>query len=114
MTADGDVLSIPIPRERRGVIRHFQEQMPHGLRMLLSARCLGHSPKFKQLAINKPFECRSAVVLSPSFRQMREGYICCSAGPPSMRQRGKPLVRNWRKHGNPRYYRRTAQQRQLC
>jgi len=30
MTADGDVLSIPIPRET-GVIRHFQEQMPHGL-----------------------------------------------------------------------------------
>ena len=74
MTADGDVLSIPIPRET-GVIRHFQEQMPHGLRMLLSARCLGHSPKFKKLAINKPFECRSAVVRSPSFRPMREGYI---------------------------------------
>jgi hypothetical protein len=41
--------------------------------MRLSARCLGHSPKFKKLAINnKPFECRSAVFLSPSFRQMLE------------------------------------------
>jgi hypothetical protein len=86
MTADGDVLSIPIPRET-GVIRHFQEQMPHGLRMLLSARCLGHSPKFKKLANNKPFECRSAVFLSPSFRQMLEGLLL-GAGPPSMRQRG--------------------------
>ena len=73
MTADGDVLSISIPGERRGVIRHFQEQMPHGLRMLLSARCLGHSPKFKKLANNKPLECRSAVLLSPSFRPMPEG-----------------------------------------
>ena len=81
MTADGDVLSIPIP------IRHFQEQMPHGLRMLLSARCLGHSPKFKKLANNKPSECRSAVFLSPSFRQMLEGLLF-GAGPPSMRQRG--------------------------
>jgi hypothetical protein len=26
-------------------------------------------------AINKPFECRSAVVLSPSFRTMSVGYI---------------------------------------
>jgi hypothetical protein len=81
MTADGDVLSIPIP------IRHFEEQMPHGLRMLLSARCLGHSPKFKKLANNKPFECRSAVFLSPSFRQMLEGLLF-GAGPPSVRQRG--------------------------
>ena len=78
MTADGDVLSIPIP------IRHFQEQMPHGLRMLLSARCLG---QFKKLANNKPFECRSAVFLSPSFRQMLEGLLF-GAGPPSMRRRG--------------------------
>jgi hypothetical protein len=70
--------------------------------------------KLEKLAINKPFECRSAVVRSPSFRPMREGYICCSAGRPSMRQRGKPLVRNWRKHGNGRYYRRTAQRKQLC
>ena len=61
------------------MIRHFQEQMPHGLRMLLSARCLGHSPKFKKLANNKPFECRSAVFLSPSFRPMREGYFLVRA-----------------------------------
>jgi hypothetical protein len=27
------------------------------------------------LAINKPFECRSAVLLLPSFRPMPEGYI---------------------------------------
>src|SRR3954470_24686799 len=72
---------------REGVIRHFQEQMPHGLRMLLSARCLGHSPKFKKQANNKPFECRSAVFQSPSFRQMLEGLLF-GAGPPSMRQRG--------------------------
>ena len=65
------VLSIPTPRERG--VTAFPEQMPHGLRMLLSARCLGHSPKFKKLAINKPFECRSAVVRSPSFRPMRRG-----------------------------------------
>jgi hypothetical protein len=70
--------------------------------------------KLEKLAINKPFECRSAVVRLPSFRPMREGYICCSAGRPSMRQRGKPRVRNWRKHGNGRYYRRTAQRKQLC
>src|SRR5262245_26497064 len=44
------------------------------------------------LAINKPFECRSAVFPSPSFRPMSEGYIGCSAGPPSLRQRGKPRV----------------------
>ena len=61
------------------MIRHFQEQMPHGLRMLLSARCLGHSPKFKKLANNKPFECRSAVFLSPSFRQMLEGLLLVRA-----------------------------------
>ena len=67
----------PDPERRRGVIRHFQEQMPHGLRMLLSARCLGHSPKFKKLANNKPFECRSAVFLSPSFRQTLEGLLLC-------------------------------------
>jgi len=28
-------------------------------------------PKLEKLAINKPFECRSAVVRSPSFRPMR-------------------------------------------
>ena len=33
------------------------------------------SPKLEKLAINKPFECRSAVVLSPSLRPMREGFI---------------------------------------
>jgi hypothetical protein len=33
----------------------------------------------EKLAINKPFECRSAVVLAPSFRPMLEGYIRCSA-----------------------------------
>src|SRR5262245_5976400 len=37
-----------------------------------------------RLAINKPCECRSAVLLPPSFRPMPEGYILC---PPSMRQR---------------------------
>ena len=31
MTADGDVLSISIPRSEAGVIRHFQERMPYGL-----------------------------------------------------------------------------------
>jgi hypothetical protein len=40
-------------------------------------------PKLETLAINKPFECRSAVVRSPSFRPMREGYICSGAGRPS-------------------------------
>jgi hypothetical protein len=30
-TAAGDVLSISIPRNEARVIRHFQEQMPHGL-----------------------------------------------------------------------------------
>ena len=39
--------------------------------------------KLEKLAINKPFECRSAVVRSPSFRPMREGYICSGAGRPS-------------------------------
>ena len=38
-------------------------------------------------AIKKPFGCRVAVVLQPSSRPMREDYIPCSAGPPSMRQR---------------------------
>jgi hypothetical protein len=36
------------------------------------------------LAINKPFECRSAVALSPSFRPMLEGYI----RQPMFRRRG--------------------------
>jgi hypothetical protein len=31
MTADGDVLSISIPRSEVHVIRHFQERMPYGL-----------------------------------------------------------------------------------
>jgi hypothetical protein len=30
-TADGEVLSIFIPRNETAVIRHFQERMPHGL-----------------------------------------------------------------------------------
>jgi hypothetical protein len=30
-TADGDVLSISIPRTETHVIRHFQERMPYGL-----------------------------------------------------------------------------------
>jgi hypothetical protein len=30
-TADGDVLSISIPRTETAVIRHFQERMPYGL-----------------------------------------------------------------------------------
>src|SRR5262245_4453757 len=50
------------------------------------------SPGGTRLAINKPFECRLAVLLPPSFRPMSEGYIGCSAGPPSLRQRGKPRV----------------------
>jgi hypothetical protein len=31
MTADGDMLSISIPRSEAAVIRHFQERMPYGL-----------------------------------------------------------------------------------
>jgi hypothetical protein len=31
MTAEGDVLSISIPRTEAYVIRHFQERMPYGL-----------------------------------------------------------------------------------
>jgi hypothetical protein len=30
-TADGEVLSISIPRNETAVIRHFQARMPHGL-----------------------------------------------------------------------------------
>ncbi len=30
-TADGDVLTISIPRTEAAVIRHFQERMPYGL-----------------------------------------------------------------------------------
>jgi len=30
-TADGEVLSISIPRNETAVVRHFQERMPHGL-----------------------------------------------------------------------------------
>jgi hypothetical protein len=30
-TADGEVLSISIPRNETAVIRHFQGRMPHGL-----------------------------------------------------------------------------------
>jgi hypothetical protein len=30
-TAEGEVLAITIPRTETAVIRHFQEQMPHGL-----------------------------------------------------------------------------------
>ena len=81
------VLSIPIPRETGGDPAFPRTDAARACRMLLSARCLGHSPKFKKLANNKPFECRSAVFLSPSFRQMLEGLLF-GAGPPSMRQRG--------------------------
>ena len=31
MTADGDALSIPVPRSEAGVIQHFQERMPYGV-----------------------------------------------------------------------------------
>jgi hypothetical protein len=31
MTTDGDVLSISIPRNETGVVRHFQERMPYGV-----------------------------------------------------------------------------------
>ena len=40
-------------------------------------------------AINKPFVCRSAVLLSPSFRPMSAGYLSYSAGPPSFCGKGK-------------------------
>jgi hypothetical protein len=30
-TADGDVLSISIPRNETAVVRHFQKRIPHGL-----------------------------------------------------------------------------------
>ena len=30
-TADGEVLSISVPRNETAVIRHFQARMPHGL-----------------------------------------------------------------------------------
>jgi hypothetical protein len=40
------------------------------------------SPNLEKPAINKPFECPSAVVRSPSFRPKGEGYICCGAGRP--------------------------------
>ena len=30
-TADGEVLSISIPRSEADVMKHFQERMPHGL-----------------------------------------------------------------------------------
>jgi hypothetical protein len=88
MTADGDVLSIPIPRET-GVIRHFQEQMPHGLFVPDVAVSALPWPftKIKKLANNKPFECRWTVFLSPSFRQMLEGLLV-GVGPPSVRPRG--------------------------
>jgi hypothetical protein len=33
-TSEGDVLAISIPRGEAGVIRHFQERMPHGLSVL--------------------------------------------------------------------------------
>jgi hypothetical protein len=60
-------------------------------------------------AINKPFECRSAVLPSPSFRPMPEGYIRCSAGPSFFAAKGKTAGGDWRKHGNPGSYRRSAQ-----
>jgi hypothetical protein len=44
-TADGEVLSISIPRNETAVIRHFQARMPHGrsCRTGPSATCLGRS-----------------------------------------------------------------------
>jgi hypothetical protein len=30
-TADGEMLSISIPRNETAVVRHFQERIPHGL-----------------------------------------------------------------------------------
>jgi hypothetical protein len=41
------------------------------------------------LAINKPFECRSAVVLLSSFRPMPEGYIPFVVGPSFYAAKGK-------------------------
>ena len=31
MTADGDALSISVPRSEAGVIQHFQERTPYGV-----------------------------------------------------------------------------------
>jgi hypothetical protein len=31
MAADGEVLSISIPRTEADIMKHFQERMPHGL-----------------------------------------------------------------------------------
>ena len=42
---------------------------------LVKLHSVKFSPKLEKLAINKPFECHWAVVRSPSFRPMREGYI---------------------------------------
>jgi hypothetical protein len=52
-------------------------------------RLLHPSARLKKLTINKPFECRSAVVLSPPFGQCLRATYACSAGPPSMRAKGK-------------------------
>ena len=57
------------------VTRIGLEIVGRGIRLaVVQLHFVKFSPKLEKLAINKPFECRSAVVRSPSFRPMREGY----------------------------------------
>jgi hypothetical protein len=56
---------------------HVAQEAKHRILDALAAIVSGsHLP----LAINKPFECLSAVLLSPSSRPMPKGYVRCSAG----------------------------------
>ena len=75
MTADGDVLSISIPRNETGGDPAFPraDAARALLRMLLLARCLGHSPKFKKLANNKPFGAVRLSFCRHPFGQCLEG-----------------------------------------
>jgi len=86
MTADGDMLSIPIPRETGGDPAFPGTDAARAPDVAVQRVALAIH-QIKKLANNKPFECRSAVFLSPSFRQMLEGLLF-GAGPPSMRKRG--------------------------
>jgi hypothetical protein len=64
-------------RDMRLARRTVAQEAKHRILDALAAIVSGsHLP----LAINKPFECLSAVLLSPSSRPMPKGYVRCSAG----------------------------------
>jgi hypothetical protein len=84
-------------RAATGTVQRLDRGRAHSFRRTPRRSVAVFAVSLEKPAIKKPFGCRVAVVLQPSSRPMREDYIPCSAGPPSMRQREKPLGMSWRK-----------------